>query len=128
MADSDDRKSALIVQLAAQRTQLSRHAESVAESLDVRSRLKASFAGNRVAWMAGAAFTGIVLSRLRPRRTVKIKGESGAAKAAVSAGILLPMLKVVFDLARPTLISMLTARIADFASRQQTPRRRAGPR
>lgn len=128
MADADDRKSALIAQLAAQRTQLSQHAESVTESLDVRSRLKASFAENRVAWLAGAAFTGIVLSRLRPRRTVKTKGESTTVKAAVGAGILLPMLKVAFDLARPTLISMFTARIADFTSRQQEPRRRTGPR
>ena len=128
MADGDDRKSALIAQLAAQRTQLSQHAESVTESLDVRSRLKASFAGNRLAWLAGAAFTGIVFSRLRPRRTVKIKGESATAKAALGAGILLPMLKVAFDLARPPLISLLTARFADFASRQQEPRRRTGPR
>ena len=123
MADGDDRKSALIAQLAAQRARLSHHAESVKESVDVGARVKASFTGNRAAWLAGAALTGVVLSRLRPRRTVKIKGGNTTAKAAVGAGILLPVLKIAFDLARPALVSMLTSRIADFAARKESPRR-----
>ena len=126
MADGDDQKSALIAQLAAQRARLSRHAESVKESVDVGARVKASFTGNRAVWLAGAALTGVVLSRLRPRRTVQIKGGNATAKAVVSAGLLLPVVKLTFDLARPALVSMLTARIADFAARKE-PRRRSGP-
>ena len=117
MADSNDRKSALIAQLAAQRTRLSQHAESVKESMDVGARVKASFAGNRAAWLAGAVLAGVMLARLRPRRTLKIPRGNATAKAAVGAGILLPVLKIAFDLARPALVSMLTSRIADFAAR-----------
>ena len=123
MADGDDRKSALIAQLAAQRERLSRHAEAVQESMDVGARVKAGFAGNRAAWLAGAALTGVVLARLRPRRTVKFKGANATAKAAVGAGILLPVLKLVFDLARPALVSLLTSRLADFAARNDSSRR-----
>ena len=124
MADGDDRKSALIAELAGQRARLSRHAECVQESMDVGARLRASFAGNRVAWLAGAAFVGVVLVRLRPGRKVKMKGESATVKAAVGAGILLPVLKIAFDLARPALVSMLTARVADFAARKEPRGRR----
>lgn len=129
MADGDDRKSALIAQLAAQRARLSRHAECVKESVNMGARLKANFAGNRAAWFGGAALLGVVLTRLGPGRTVKVKvkGESTAAKAAVGAGILLPILKIAFDLARPALVSMLTARVTGFAARGET-RRRSEPR
>ena len=123
MADSGDRKSTMIEQLAAQRARLSRHAESVQESMDIGARVKAGFAKNRAAWLAGAVLTGVVLSRLRSRRTVKSKGENATAKAAIGAGILLPVWKLAFDLARPALVSMLTARIADFAGRNDWPRR-----
>ena len=123
MADGDDQKSALIAELAARRTELSRHAEAVQESLHVGARVRASFAKNRGPWLAGAALAGVLLSRLRPRRVVKIKGETTTAKAAVSAGILLPVLKLAFDLARPTLVSLLTARVADFAGRNESSRR-----
>ena len=123
MADGDDRKSALIAELAAQRERLSRHAESVKESVDVGARVRTSFAENRVAWLAGAALAGVALVRCFPRRTRKVKGESTATKAAAGAGILLPVLKVAFDIARPALVSMLTARIADFAGRNESPRR-----
>ena len=40
----------------------SRHAEFVQESMDIGARMKAGFAGNRAAWLAGAAFTGVLLS------------------------------------------------------------------
>lgn len=122
MADSNGDKSALIAQLAAHRERLSQHAEGVRESVDVGARVRTSFAGNKVAWLAGAAFTGIVLSRLRGRRTEKAAGGVSPAKVAASAGILWPLAKVAFDLARPTLVSLVTARIADFAARAERPR------
>jgi hypothetical protein len=116
MADGDDRKSALIAQLAAQRTRLSQHSKCVQESLDVSRRVKASFAANRLPWLAGAAFAGIVIARLRPRKSAKTPAAAAPLRSAARAGFAWPMAKLLFDLARPALVSMLTARIADFAS------------
>ena len=125
MADSDDQKSALILQLAAQRTRLSRHAEGIHESLNVRRRVKASFAGNQVRWLTGAAFAGILLARFRGRKSVKRPIGEDPKRAAAGVAFALPMMKLVFGLARPALVSMLTARIADFASGRPAPRRDA---
>ena len=123
MVDDDRGKSALIAELAAQRARLSRHAEGVRESVDVGARMRASFAENRVAWLAGAAFAGIVLVRLGRRGGGKAANGSAPLKAAAGAGILLPLVKVAIDIARPALVSLATARIADFAARQGRPRR-----
>ena len=123
MADRDDRKSALTAQLAAQRTQLSQHAEGVRESLDAGARLRASFSGNRAAWLAGAACAGVVLARLGRRGGKKTAKGSAPLQAVAGAGMIWPLAKIAFDLARPMLVSMLTARIADFAAQNEGPRR-----
>ena len=123
MADGNDRKSALIAQLAAQRTRLSRHAQCVQVSLDVGGRIKASFAGNRVVWLAGAAFAGLALARFRIRKPAKSPTDGARLRTAARAGFAWPAVKLVLDLARPALVSLLTARIADFAAGHATQRR-----
>ncbi len=123
MADTDDRKLALIARLATQRARLSRHADHVRESLNVGQRVKEGFAKNPVAWLGGAAFVGVVLTRLRGGRAVKQTPLGAPLRAAARAGFAWPAVKFVFDFARPALVSMLTARIADFASGRMASRR-----
>lgn len=127
MADGDDRKSALIAQLAAQRSRLSRHAHGLQESLDVGRRVKARFIENRTGWLVGAAFAGILLARLRSGRSAKSPAGSAPVQMAARAAFAWPLVKLLFDLARPALVSLFTARIADFATGRNAPRR-GGPR
>ena len=122
MADLDDRKAALIEQLAAHRAQFSDSAYGVRESLDVRARLKSGFAANPVAWLAGAGIAGLALTRFRSRKTPRSK-PAEPLKMAASAGFAWPVAKLLFNIARPTLISLLTARLADFAADRAKPRR-----
>ena len=123
MADSDDRKSALIAQLAAQRASLSRHAGAVRESLDVGKRIKSSFASHRVLWLAGAVFAGLALARFRRRKSRKSRPAGDPPGTPLRAGFAWSAISLIFNLARPTLVSMLTARIADFAAGRSAPRR-----
>ena len=123
MADTDDQKLALIARLATQRARLSRHADHVRESLNVGQRVKAGFAKNPVVWLGGAAFVGVVLARLRGGKAVKQTPAGAPLRAAARADFVWRSLKFVFDLARPALVSMLTARIADFASGRMGSRR-----
>ena len=127
MADSDDPKAALIAQLAAQRARISQHAECVRESVNVGRRVKASFSEHSAAWLGGAAVAGLLLSRLRSGKKAKSTAARTTFKTAASAGLAWPIAKLLFDLARPALVSMLTARVADFAAGRAAPRR-GGPR
>ena len=124
MANLDDCKSALIAQLAAHRAEFSDSAHGVRASLDVGARVKSGFAANPVAWLAGAGMAGLALTRFRSRKTPRSK-PAEPAKMAVAAGFALPLAKLLFTIARPTLISLFTARLADYASRRPAPKRGA---
>ena len=123
MADIDDRKTALIAQLAAQRSRLSRSADGVRESLRVGPRIKSSFAKNPAAWLGGAVFAGLVLTRFRSGKTTRTRSATDPLKGAAVAGLAWPVMQLIFTIARPTLISLLTARLADFAADRAKPRR-----
>ena len=122
MAGIDDRKAALIAQLAAHRAEFSDSARGVRASLDVGARIKSGFAANPVAWLAVAGIAGLVLTRFRRRKTPRSR-TAGPVKMAAAAGFALPLAKLLFNIARPTLISLLTARLADYASRRTASRR-----
>ena len=122
MAGIDDRKTALIAQLAAHRAEFSERARGVRASLDVGARLKAGFAANPAAWLAGAGIAGLALTRFRSRKTPRSK-PAESLKVAAAAGFALPVAKLLFNLARPALISLLTARLADYAAGRAKPRR-----
>ena len=123
MAHIDDRKAALIAQLAAHRAEFSENARSVRESLDVRRRIKSGFAANPIAWIAGAGIAGLALTRFRSRKKAPRRA-SEPLKRTVAAGLALPVLKILFNLARPTLVSLLTARVAGFAAGRAASRSR----
>ena len=116
MAHIDDRKAALIAQLAAQRRHLSSSALGVRESLHVGRRIQSSVAQHRGVWAAGAALTGLALTRLFSRKPARFRPAARMLQGSAHAGFAWPAIKLVFDLARPALISLLTARIADFVS------------
>ena len=121
MADIDDRKAALITQLAGHRTHLSHSARGVEESLRVGRRIRSSFMQHRAVWLAGAVFAGLAVTRFRPRKSARSRRVAEKMQGARSAGFAWPAVKLIFDLARPTLISLLTARLADFAAGRTAP-------
>ncbi len=123
MADGEDRKAALVTQLAAQRAHLSRHSEAVRKSVDVAARAKASFAESPLKWIAASTFAGVLLTRLRRGKREPKKSAPAFSQPATRAAFLWPVAKMLFDLAKPALVSMLTARAASFVAGCTDPRR-----
>ena len=72
--------------------------------------------------MAGAGIAGLALTRFRTRKTPRSK-QAEPLKAAATVGFAWPVAKLLFNIVRPTLISLLTARLADFAADRAKPRR-----
>ena len=123
MADSDDPKAALIAQLAAQRARISQHAECVRESVNVGKRVKANFSEHSATWLGGAAVAGLLLSRLRSGKKAKSNAARTTFKTAASAGLAWPIAKLLFDLARPALVSILTARLTSYVASRTSSKR-----
>jgi predicted DCC family thiol-disulfide oxidoreductase YuxK len=115
----DSRKSELIAELARSRDALSTAVRGVGRSLDLTHRVADAFARNRFAWITGASLLGFALAKL-PARTRKVvidrKGRPAqAGDTAVKAGLLITVLKLVFDLVRPALAKWLTQRVTSYA-------------
>jgi hypothetical protein len=123
MADIDDRKATLVAQLATQRTHLSQSARCVKESLRVGRRIKSSFTEHRLMWLAGAVFAGLALSWFRPRKSRRSKVVAETPRDSPRRGLAWLVIKLIFDVARPTLASLLTARFANFANGRAAPQR-----
>ena len=113
MADIDDRKSALIAQLAEYRAQLSHHADGARERADFKRQIKDGIAANRFAWIGGAGLAGVLLAIARPWKSRR-RETSNRPATSPGKGFALGALKLAFDLARPALVSMATSRAADF--------------
>lgn len=128
MAELEDRKSALIRELERSRSELSAHSQGAGAHFNPGAKIQAGFVRHRFAWMGAAGLLGLVLSKIGsgPKPiTVSKKGEKVAAKAG-AAGLLLGLLKIAFDLFRPTLTKWATARVSALASGQRSARRAGG--
>ena len=123
----DARKAALIAALDRARSQLAVNAGALRDDMDVGRRASRSFSHNRVAWLGGAAFAGLLLSRLTAgtrKVAVNWRGRKAEVKdSAVKAGLLIGALKIAFDLAKPQLLKWAGRRVADYvSSRARGPR------
>ncbi len=117
MAD-DARKAELIAALDLARSRIAVNAGALREDLDPLARVKGSFRRHGLAWMSGAALFGLVLAKLPARKkivTVDPKGRKlrDAPKAA-TAGIILGVLKIVFDLSKPWLADWVARRATGY--------------
>lgn len=110
MALSPDKQS-LVAELDSARAQCTAYTSALRHDLHFGTRLKANVSANPVAWFAGAAITGLLISRisLAPRKVV-VKGPAvrnaqteNAGKAAVG----LTVLKFGLDFAKPALLAWL---------------------
>lgn len=126
MAGREDRKAELVAQLARARAGLDRSASKVRDAVDIPRRVRRSFSNNIFLWLGGAAFVGVVISKL-PRRTKKVyvdtEGKRVASAGVAKTGLLLAAAKMAFDFARPALMKLAAERlepiIHDFMQRRQ---------
>jgi hypothetical protein len=120
----EPRKSELIAELALARRSISANVAGLRRDLDFVTRTKRSIRRNQFAWLGGSGLVGYVIAKL-PARTktrkvlVDAQGKkAGAERTAVKAGLLVTLLKIAFDMARPVLTKWVTRRIADYAEQR----------
>jgi hypothetical protein len=123
----DDRKTELIAELKAARNRLTVNFRGLRRDLDVPARAKRAFARQPLAWIGGASFLGLIITRLafRKKRVVPVRrGNEPLIEKAEKAGLLLGILKLVFDLVRPALTTWATKFVTEYASKKMGPGRR----
>ena len=119
----DTRKSELIAELALARRSISANAHMLGRDLNFVSRAKRSVRRNQFAWLTGSGLFGYVLAKL-PARTKKVivdtKGRKpqSTEKSVVKAGLLVTVLKLALDVARPALTKWVTRQVADYANQR----------
>jgi hypothetical protein len=123
MAQGEDRKAALIAELAGARTQISGTAGAVRAELDLGAKVRRSVSQHRWWWIGGAVFIGVVLAKL-PARTRKVyvdaKGRKSQSPGATAAqtGIALTVAKLAFDFAKPMIVKWATGRVTDYVRKK----------
>lgn len=123
MADVDDRKKALTAELASRRAKLTQTASGMRESLEVNRRFKQSFAAHRWIWLGAAVVFGLILTARRPRRASSHRRKIEVRTDEKRGHITLTALKFLFDILKPLLVPLLSARLADLVARQARSKR-----
>lgn len=115
----DARKAELIATLDRARSRLAANAHALRDDVNPVVQVKKSFRRHGVLWLGGAAFTGLMLSKLPARTkvvTVDRKGQRVQdTKKAATAGLLVAVLKIGFDLVKPWLAGWISERAAQYA-------------
>ena len=117
----DERKTALIAELARTRGQISGNVRALGHDLDFATRARRSFARHPAIWIGGTALLGLLVTRMlfgkkqtipaRTRKTAEPEIEKiGKAGLAVAA------LKIAFNIARPVLIPWATRLFTEYFS------------
>jgi hypothetical protein len=118
----ESRKSELIAELARSRQALAHSLENLRHTLDVKQRVSDAVTHNKMAWLTGASFTGFLFAKLSARRKSAPSGGRAAIvkseQKVVKAGLIVTVLKLAFDLARPALAKWLTRRVTDYATQR----------
>lgn len=126
MADPTDKKE-LSAELAAARSRMTGYVGALRHDLDFGARLKRGVARNPVAWYAGAAVIGLLISRIPPaRRKVVVKAsvfkKNDNTEKAGKAAVLLAALKFGLDFAKPALVAWARQRFFSGRGRATPPR------
>jgi hypothetical protein len=118
MAQDHD-KAELIAELARARSRMSDNVLALRRDLDFPARAKKAFKSNPWAWVGGAALAGVIIARIapgRPKKKVVIARKSAepALEKAGKAGLILGVLKIVLDFARPAVTAWVRKRVTDY--------------
>ncbi len=115
----DDDKAELIAQLDKARAQFARSLGGLRRDADLGAHLKHSFTEHKAAWIGSAGIAGWVLSRLpaRKKKVVVHKNDGDKVKEIADAGVALAILKTLFALFRPLIMSFAGKKIAELAKK-----------
>lgn len=119
----DHDKAELIAELARARVGLAENAVALRRDLDFPARAKKAFKSGPLPWLGSAAVVGLIVARLAPgRRTKKVvvtrKAEPVLEKAG-KAGLILGVLKMLLDFARPAVTAWARKRVTDYIAARQ---------
>jgi hypothetical protein len=117
----DNRKTELVAELQAARRRVTVNVRSLRRDLDFPTRARQAFARQPIAWVGGASVLGLFVARFafRKKQVVVVrKTKEPMIEKAEKAGLLLGILKLVFDLARPALTKWATKFVTDYAYRK----------
>jgi hypothetical protein len=114
-----DDKTELIAQLDRARAQFAQNLDGLRRDADIGAHLKHSISAHKAAWIGSAGIAGWVLSRLPSRKKKVIVREGGDQKLKhiAEAGMILSILKTLFTLFRPVIMSFASKKIADIAAK-----------
>jgi hypothetical protein len=122
MVEIDRHKASLIAEIEVSRSEVRNALARCEESLDVVSQLRRNVQENKVAWAAGAGILGFVASRILLHGLGRGANAKGGSKstAGTSAGTgenrALNIAAFLFDLAKPTLLAWVGARLSTLLS------------
>ena len=108
-----------MAELNAARSRMTVNYRALRRDLDIPARARRAFVRQPVAWIGGASFVGLIVSRFafRKKKAVVVrKGSEPMVEKAEKAGVLLGILKLVFDLVRPALTAWATRLLTAYAT------------
>jgi hypothetical protein len=119
MADIDDRKAALIRELAARRARLTDITLALRGELDLSRKLRANIRRSPLAWLGGAIAAGLVATRFWKKKSppMRAKHEPPRTERGVKAAAAIAALKLAFDLVRPALLNIAGNRLNEAVGR-----------
>jgi hypothetical protein len=116
MAEPQDEKQRIVLELARTRTDLAEESLLVRRNLDVSRRLANSVREHSWGWMSIAAIFGWILSRLPARKKkVYIESTNPQKQKRGGGGFLKLVWNGVWSIAKPLLTAYLTKKIAEKA-------------
>ncbi|HEX8372867.1 MAG TPA: hypothetical protein VF585_08815 [Chthoniobacterales bacterium] len=134
MAEKDPnthRLEVLAQRAAASRVALSNAGKRLATASNVSQRVETSIRTNRAAWLGSAAFLGILLAKLPARKKkVYINANTNTKiveKPKASGGIMVALLGIAFQTAKPYIQKYLSQKARGMADRHLAKRGMAVP-
>ncbi|MEK0444772.1 MAG: hypothetical protein RLZZ399_93 [Verrucomicrobiota bacterium] len=117
MAEIDSRKAALIAEIEVSRSEIRSAARRFREAANVVERTRSHIGKNFGSWLVGSAFGGFLISqvfRITKRPSKSAAPHAGGAQGTgwAGSGMVLAVLKLALDLARPSLMQWVSSRIA----------------
>jgi len=108
-----------MAELGVARSRMTVNYRALRRDLDIPTRARRAFVRQPLAWIGGASFVGLIVSRFAFRRNKTVvvrKGSEPIVEKAEKVGVLLGILKLVFDLVRPALTTWATRALTAYAT------------
>src|SRR6516162_930503 len=116
MAEPEDKKQRIVLELARTRVELGEQSLLVRRSLDINQHLANSLRQHSWVWISLAALFGWILSRLPARKKkVYIQSTNRQKEKRGDSAVLKGVWKAMWSIARPVLVAYLTKIIAQKA-------------